>query len=569
MMRPVRHRYLISRIGCVLSGLLLSAVAGYAQDLGSLGKQKPFAISGALNITVDGYNNVQGRERLDPLAWTISGSPTLSIYGISLPIYVLINNQSRSLTGPYQQFGMSPTYKWVKVHAGYRNLSFSPYTLAGRLFLGGGIELTPGKLRLAAMYGQFEKAQPADSLRFVLADVPPPAPRFQRTGYAVKVGYGTADSYIDLIYFRAKDNVGSIRFPASTRIAPDENAVVGLSSQLTFLKHFTWTTSLGISAYTRDIRRSENTDVLDQAPWLRTFIVPRTGTQVGYAGESSLNYSSALLTMQLQVRQISAEYQSMGAYFFNNDLREITVSPSLVLLDGKIQVSGSYGYQQDNVSNLRPTTTTRQIGSANVTIQPSQVFSTLLSYSDYGTSQRGTERIIDTLRIQQVNQSLVIAPRLFFNGETVQHTLSAFVSYQNANDVNTVSQVRTDFNNILANLNYAYTRPKERLSITPGLSAIRNFVPGYNTQSFGATVQASKGFDKGKVNTSLSGNYYQNFYEGAANGYTLRARASVRYRPVGTHELSLSVASTINQDKVVLSRNFTELFGQIGYGLSF
>ncbi len=568
-MRPVYPLRAGLSVGALLLGLWIGAPVSHGQDLGSLGKQKPFAISGALNITVDGYNNVQGRERLDPLAWTISGSPTLSIYGISLPIYVLINNQSRSLTGPYQQFGMSPYYKWIRVHAGYRNLTFSPYTLAGRLFLGGGIELTPGKLRLAAMYGQFEKAQPADSLRFVLADVPLPAPRFQRTGYAVKVGFGTADSFIDLIYFRAKDNIGSLRFPANTRIAPDENAVVGLSSQLTFLKHFTWTTNLGISAYTRDVRRSENTDVLDQAPWLRPFIVPRTGTQVGYAGESSLNFSSTLLTMQLQVRQISAEYQSMGAYFFNNDLREITVSPSLVLLDGKVQVSGSYGYQQDNVSNLRPTTTTRQIGSANVTFQPSQVFSMLMSYSNYGTSQRGTERIIDTLKIQQVNQSLIVAPRLFFSSETVQHTLSAFVSYQNANDVNTISQVRTDFNSILANLTYAYTRPKERLSITPGLSAIRNFVPGYNTQSFGATVQASKGFDKGKINTSLSGNYYQNFYEGAANGYTLRTRLSGRYRPAGTHEFSLSIASTINQDKIVQTRNVTELFGQVGYGLSF
>ena len=540
-----------------------------AQDVGALAKQKPVKFSGGLNVTANLYKNVQGRERLDPFAWTVSGSPTLTVYGISVPFFFLINNQSRSLTGPYQQFGMSPYFKWVKVHAGYRNLSYSPYTLAGRLFLGAGIDLTPGKFRFSAMYGQFEKAQPADSLRFTLPNVPPPLPRFQRTGYAVKLGFGSSSSFLDLIYFRAKDNPNSIAFPLATRITPDENAVLGLSSQLTLFKKITWVTHVGVSAYSRDIRRAENTEVTQQYPLLRTFILPRSGTQLAYAGESSLNFSSSLLTMQVQVRQISAEYQSMGAYFFNNDLREITASPSLVLLKGKVQLSGSYGYQQDNVSGLRATTTTRQIGSANVSIQPNQVFSLLMNYANYGTSQRGAERIIDTLKIEQVNRSIVVAPRLYFNGENQQHTVSAFLSYQNANDFNTVSQVRTQFDNIMVNLNYAYTRPKARLSLAPGLSAIRNFVPGYNSQSAGATFLASKGFDKGKLNTTASGTYYQNFYEGAANGYTLRLRAGTRYRLTNAHEFNVSIASTINKDLVVAGRNFTELFGQVGYGFAF
>jgi hypothetical protein len=548
--------------------LWLTEVAS-GQDLGGLAKQKPVTFSGSLNITTDVYRNVTGRERLDPFAWTVSGSPTLSVYGISVPVFFLINNQSRSLTGPFHQFGMSPYYKWVKVHAGYRNLTFSPYTLAGRLFLGAGVELTPGKLRFAAMYGQFEKARPADPLRFTALDAPAPLPTFRRTGYAIKLGFGTASNYVDLIYFRAKDNINSISFPAATRITPDENAVIGLSSQLTFFKRLTWTTNLGVSAYSRDIRRPENTEITTQYPFLQRFFVTRSGTQVAYAGESSLNFSSSIFTMQLQLRQISAEYQSMGAYFFNNDLREITVSPSLVLMQGKVQIGGSYGYQQDNVSKLRPTTTTRKIGSANVSFQPNQVFSLMMNYSNYGTAQNSPTRIIDTLKIQQVNQSFVLAPRLFFNGDNQQHTFSAFITYQKSNDFNTVSQVRTDFNNVMANLNYSFGRPKERLTLTPGLSAIRNYIPGYNTQSVGASFVAAKGFNKGKLNSTLSSTYYQNFYEGTTNGYSLRFRASGRYRPAGPHEFSLSVASTINQDKVVKSRNFTELFGQVGYNLAF
>lgn len=542
-----------------------------AQDVGALAKQKTLKFSGGINATASLYKNVQGRERLDPFAWTVSGSPTLTVYGVTVPFFFLVNAQSRSLTGPFQQFGMSPHYKWIKVHAGHRNLTYSPYTLAGRLFLGAGVDLTPGNFRFSAMYGQFAKARPADSLRFILPNVPSPQPQpqFQRTGYAVKLGYGTASSFVDLIYFRAKDKPGSVTFPVATRLTPDENAVVGLSSQLTLFKKITWVTHVGVSAYSRDIRRSENTEVTGQYPFLKTFILPRSGTQLAYAGETSLNFSASVFTMQLLARQISAEYQSMGAYFFNNDLREITASPSLVLMNGKVQLSGSYGYQQDNVSGLRATTTTRQIGSANVSIQPNQVFSLLMNYANYGTSQRGAERVVDTLKIEQVNRSIMVAPRLFFNGENQQHTISAMLSYQNANDFNTISEVRTQFDNVMVNLNYAYTRPKARLSLAPGLSAIRNFVPGFNSQSAGATFVASKGLLKGKLNTTASGTYYQNFYEGAANGHTLRIRTGARYRLANAHEFNLSIASTINKDLVVVGRNFTELFGQVGYGFAF
>jgi len=145
------------------------------------------------------------------------------------------------------------TYKWATVHAGYRNVNFSPFTLAGHTFLGGGVELNPGKLRLGAVYGRFNKA-----ISSTLAE-PDILPSYKRTGYAVKVGYGKPGNYIDLVMLRAADDSASIQNVVPTAeqtVKPAENLVVGATSRLLILKHITVELDAAVSAYTRDVRAS-------------------------------------------------------------------------------------------------------------------------------------------------------------------------------------------------------------------------------------------------------------------------------------------------------------------------
>jgi hypothetical protein len=70
-----------------------------AQDLGGLKGQKPVTVSGGLNLGFNTYSNLEGRQRLDPFSWTISASPVISLYGIQMPFFFLINQQSQSFSG--------------------------------------------------------------------------------------------------------------------------------------------------------------------------------------------------------------------------------------------------------------------------------------------------------------------------------------------------------------------------------------------------------------------------------------------------------------------------------------
>lgn len=129
---------------CLLIGLVIIP-EGKAQDFSNFRELKPFTYSGTVEARSMFYNATGIANRRQPLSYLFSGSPTIGIYGFQIPVSFSFSESDRSFRQPFNQFGMSPNYKWITLHAGYRNLSFSPYTLGGHTMLGGGFELNPGK----------------------------------------------------------------------------------------------------------------------------------------------------------------------------------------------------------------------------------------------------------------------------------------------------------------------------------------------------------------------------------------------------------------------------------------
>ena len=76
----------------------------------------------------------------------------MKIYGVEIPFSLTVSEQERSFRQPFNQFGITPTYKWAKAHLGYSNLTWSPFTWSGQTVLGGGVELNPGKFRFGMRY---------------------------------------------------------------------------------------------------------------------------------------------------------------------------------------------------------------------------------------------------------------------------------------------------------------------------------------------------------------------------------------------------------------------------------
>jgi hypothetical protein len=144
--------------------LVMLTLVASSQDLAQLGVNKGLKLGGSVNISAIGYQAFGIPQRRDPFNWFLTGSLNVTLFGYSAPFSFSYSNANSSYSQPFNQFSFAPQYKWVKTYIGYNAMTFSRYTLAGHVFFGGGVELTPGKWRVAAMYGRLKQAVPQDGL---------------------------------------------------------------------------------------------------------------------------------------------------------------------------------------------------------------------------------------------------------------------------------------------------------------------------------------------------------------------------------------------------------------------
>ena len=139
--------------------LILIALANpvQAQELSNIGKQKPVTVNGSLGGSTSFYHSNETVATRPAFSWNLYGNFTPTVYGVALPFSFVVNQYSKSYSQPFTQFGLSPTYKWAKLHLGYRSIQFSPMTFDGQSFRGLGLELTPKLFRFATFYGKLNR----------------------------------------------------------------------------------------------------------------------------------------------------------------------------------------------------------------------------------------------------------------------------------------------------------------------------------------------------------------------------------------------------------------------------
>ena len=537
-------------------------------------KTLPVKVSGGLNAYAGFYmaNGIAARNQPSPFG--ISSSVTVALPGgILLPFSAVLGNQGSSFRQPFNQFGVSPAYKWATVHAGYRNVSFSPFTLAGHTFLGGGVELNPGKLRLGAVYGRFNKAISTN-----LAE-PDITPAYQRTGYAVKVGYGKPGNYVDLIMLRAKDDSASIASApqsVSQTVAPAENLVVGLTTRLLILKHLTVELDGAVSAYTRDVRSTE-VSAEGSNPVVRLFgklFTPRLATQLTQATQAAIGYRGQNAGIKLQYKRIDPNFQTMGAYYFQSDIESYAIAPNLTLLEGKLHLQGSYGIQFDNLAGNKNARTGRKIGSLVASYNSATAFGIDVQLSNYGISQQaGLRPIIDTLKLSQNNLSATINTRYTLQKEDVVQVFNLTTTYQKLSDLNANTVNQTENTNINLNLGYFYQQTTTGWGFNGMLSYTQTQLPvavgdtNRTVRFFGPTVGATQSFFDKKLTTSFNGSYLVNQQSGV-KGKVLTVFINSGYQVAKRQTLNVSL-NYLNSNTGIREQTFNEIRGNLGYGISF
>ncbi|MCE2998025.1 MAG: hypothetical protein ACK5PC_07035 [Cyclobacteriaceae bacterium] len=543
----------------------------FTQNLELIGKPEAIKVSGGFNATAISYTASGINARRDPFNYFLSGNVTADIYGISVPVSFSYSNQQVSFRQPFNQFSIAPTYKWAKVYAGYHSLTYSSYSLVGHIFSGAAIELTPSKFRLHAMYGTLNQAVEEDTIR-------QSQPAYRRVGYAVKTGYGDNQNSIDLILFKAEDEINSLRQqPVKAQVFPMENLVISAIAKKKLGTHFTWSGEIASSALTRDTRvTTTELEKTNAFSYVGGWFTPRASSEYHHAMKTSLGYTGGVIHLQLNYERVDPGYQSLGSYFFNNDMENITVSTSVRLLQNKLDLSANVGTQRNNLNDAKLNATSRTVGTFNFNFNPSLAWNVTGSYSNFTTFTRVRPRFdpffnnaLDSLNFYQINQNITSSVSYSFGSKEVKQGIFFNGSFQMADETAQENVPSNDTRVYTGNLAYRYTKTASNLTLTAAVNYNRGDIGSTHTLSLGPNLSITKSFLEKKLRCTFTATYNQQFQNQILQSNVMNLRANGSYSVKKKHAFSINVVSLTKFAADTDKMGFSEYTATINYGYSF
>jgi hypothetical protein len=346
---------------------------------------------------------------------------------------------------------------------------------------------------------------------------------------------------------------------ASSSLAPAENLVASLTFGFPLFDDLLRLSSeVGVSAFSSDIRSRE----INGGPTaLKSLFTPRTSSQVDGAVTLGAHFTfSPTFSLGLQVRWIGPGYVTLGYAQLQNDVLDVTLSPTVRLAENKLQARASMGMRFNNLRQNRLATTRRTILTVGISYQVNDAIGVDFQYANFGI--RSAPRN-DTLRIDNITQSMNVAPRVVFdwlggsNFATISYSLQDFIdknSITSALSENTSQSVAATWSLMMPSslsftTNYAATQARTSLltlrihsfmetlgyalfdnALTLNLSGGYNIVKGVSsdgqvTGSFSATYSLG---NAGTFTLIITGNRY-NYENSLAGASFLETQGSLLY----------------------------------------
>jgi hypothetical protein len=538
----------LSKLLCVVLAL---AASGYAQY-----QSGPLHLQGSVNFSGEVYAADGISNRRPGNSYRAVLTPTIVLFDqIQLPFEVFIGSEGKGYRQPFNQFGVNPRlFGWLTLHAGYYSAMLSELTFGDTRLLGGGIEANPGIVRFAFLYGRSQRAIAPDSANGVYG-------AYERWIAAVKLGIGRESSYyIHLNVMHASDDSASIQNPPPS-VTPKENVVASLKFGLPLTPFLTINGEAAISALSNDTKAAERSGV---PSWIRWLFISRSSSQFDGAGSISMNIvPTSMLSLQLTGKWIGPGFVTLGYAQMPNDVLEATIGPSVRLLEGKLNLQGTFGRRWNNLRNNRFSTTQRTIGTLHISSQPGEHFGIDASYTNYGMRSSINN---DTLRIDNITQSLTISPRILFTSFGGPNTLVFSYSFSDFSDFNTVTAATGQNQTHVANLTWSLAFPSA-LAFSTSLMYTSSATSFATTTIKSVMETMNYPLLDNKLTTSLTIGY--NIIGASSSNDQISARLSVAYSSTGTVTLNLMSNAYNLGSGAAASPAYSEFQAGLQYSLSF
>ncbi len=517
--------------------MAVQAGGSWAQDLEQVGKKGGVGLTGGLSAFGAAYTTDLNDARMAPFTWGLNGRLNLSIYELQVPFSFVFSEKERDFRQPFNQFGVSPRYKWATAHIGHRTMHLSELTMSGQRFLGGGIELRPRKFRFSAMHGRLRKEIFADTTVEAVVE-----PALERWASGASIGVGTEDTHVDLALFQGKDRYDPVALRDTTAglPQPEENLVAGLGGAIRLAKplqfQFDVAGSLhnvGVKPATREGPGNELSNDLDSY----FFNLDRT-TRWGTAIRTGLSYNNRGFTISGNYERIDPLFMTLGNYFFLRDVENIRGSLGTGIFKQKVRLTGSVGVQRNNLSEALATSTRRLIGSAGISYNSGKVVTLAVNWSNFEADVRSAFEAAgtDTLTLRQVSQNITANAGLKFRNTSSGTIRSMDISggYQTFTNEGYPSQPATTTGTFTGSVGYRSRSKQRAFSWGVRLTASAFGENGAARLRNGLSINSRKGFNKDR--TGLSGRlaYYLNRGEDRASS-SLVGNLGIDQRIARTH----------------------------------
>ncbi len=508
-----------------------------AQDIEAVTKAPILTASGG--ITLNQIVNFRPGDTTAPNPYSLylAGNLNFNAFGVvSIPLSFAYTNAqfSKSVSLPFNRFAIAPSYKWIKVYAGYASMQFSPYSLAGHEIFGGGVELTPNNgWRISAIAGRMKRA--ADSIGGQ-------APSFKRMGGGFKVGYHGSGFEIDANIFKATDVRSSLPGTDSLSIAPQDNLFGSVSGAVDLFKNIRLAAEYGISALNRNIEYNDGFRLLQTTGDLAVY----------HAIKTSLSYKLPLGTIGATYERVAPNYTTLGAYQTTNDYEHITanISAQVKMLNASLDV----GYQHDNLQSQKTNTTSQLLLAGNISASIAEKWNLAANFSNVQSyvyindiynqvTQTNEFQNLDTLNVTQLNFSAGLnASYLLASTENARQNVNISFMYQNTAERQEFSSYSG--NNIYnTSIAYQHSLIPAKLNVSAAFNYNYNqLADGNRMQSLTFNASVQKTFWEA-LRTGLIATYSNMRNTSSKTSNVLNLRLTAGYTFLRMHNINLSFAS--------------------------
>ena len=523
----------------IVSNSLLS------QDFSNMEKKDLVKLSGALSLNSTFY---LGSAERPPFFWQMSGNLNIVTPLFTIPISLTLSqqqkfsfndffdSQSKAAAQPFNQFGMSPKYKSVTSHIGYRSLKFSEFSLSGNQFMGLGLDINPKDkfVKLKLVYGRFAKA--IDTI------VPGNLSKtFERWGYGINTIIGTEKNNLGFLLFKAKDIKTSISgFDTLVTSKPADNLILGITTKQKISKNLTFEGEIDWSAYTYDTRKTDTK--LEGYTYLNnlgSLFYANNSSSLSKAMLWNLNYKKDKLNLKFGYRRVDPDYRTMGSVYLNNDFEDLTGNIKYKFFAGKMGFAFTSGLQRNNLNNDKTSETLRLISSVNSNYSPKDnKWNLNIGFSNFNSKSTMTAinlGVSDTMRFAQVTKS--INAQYSINGKLKKNSLSTFISFnfQNAevgSNIGAQNQEKAETRFYNSSIGSTLMIPSFNGSISIMINGINNINNDFSTSALGPSLNISKSFQtkKNPIRCNFSFSTLKSFLDFVSSGTILNGFFTANYQ---------------------------------------